>query len=148
MLLQAVNVKCITSQQHITHTHRIDYQPKFADKYNQEDSPVPGFVDCLVEICPARHSPSSHHHLFISMSVVLTRQVRLKVGAGAAKPGPAIGQALGPLGLNMAEFCKQFNEATKNYEKDIPVPVVLSGQFRSYQIDSFSYLLFILFSIF
>ncbi len=61
------------------------------------------------------------------MSVVLTRHVRLRVGAGAAKPGPAIGQALGPLGLNMAEFCKQFNEATKIYDKDTPIPVVLSG---------------------
>jgi len=27
----------------------------------------------------------------------------------------------------MAEFCKQFNEQTKNYEKDVPVPVLLSG---------------------
>lgn len=59
--------------------------------------------------------------------VTLTRTVRLRVGAGAAKPGPAIGQALGPLGLNMAEFCKQFNDRTKNMDKDTPVPVVLSG---------------------
>jgi len=51
----------------------------------------------------------------------------LRVGAGSAKPGPAIGQALGPLGLNMAEFCKQFNEKTKAYDKDIPVPVVLEA---------------------
>lgn len=29
----------------------------------------------------------------------LLRQVRLRVGAGSAKPGPAIGQALGPLGM-------------------------------------------------
>jgi len=49
------------------------------------------------------------------------------VGAGAAKPGPAIGQALGPLGLNMADFCKQFNEKTKDYEKDTPLPVELSA---------------------
>lgn len=35
------------------------------------------------------------------MSVTLLRTVRLKVGAGAAKPGPAIGQALGPLGILM-----------------------------------------------
>ena len=42
------------------------------------------------------------------------RTVRLTVGAGAAKPGPGIGQALGPLGLNMAEFCKQFNEVRAN----------------------------------
>eukprot|EP01032_Pedospumella_encystans_P013037 gene13037-15036_t len=47
--------------------------------------------------------------------------------AGAAKPGPAIGQALGPLGLNMADFCKQFNEKTKLMEKDIPIPVSLSA---------------------
>lgn len=60
-------------------------------------------------------------------SVVLNRTVRLMVGAAAAKPGPAIGQALGPLGLNMAEFCKQFNEVTKGYEKDTPIPVVVSG---------------------
>jgi ribosomal protein L11 len=33
---------------------------------------------------------------------------------------------VGPLGLNMAEFCKQFNEATKLHEKDVPVPVTLS----------------------
>lgn len=78
------------------------------------------------------------------MSVTLLRTVRLRVGAGAgelarlemwnensplpsAKPGPAIGQALGPLGLNMAEFCKQFNERTKNMEKDTPIPVELSA---------------------
>ena len=61
------------------------------------------------------------------MSVELVRKVRLLVGAGAAKPGPAIGQALGPLGLNMADFCKQFNEVTKTYEKDVPIPVELSA---------------------
>ena len=61
------------------------------------------------------------------MSVSLLRTVRLRVGAGTAKPGPAIGQALGPLGLNMAEFCKQFNDRTKEMEKDTPIPVILSA---------------------
>jgi len=61
------------------------------------------------------------------MSISLLRKVRLRIGAGAAKPGPAIGQALGPLGLNMADFCKQFNESTKAHEKDIPIPVELSA---------------------
>ena len=61
------------------------------------------------------------------MSVHLLRKVRLLVGAGSAKPGPGIGQALGPLGLNMADFCKQFNEVTKNHEKDVPIPVDLSA---------------------
>jgi large subunit ribosomal protein L11 len=63
----------------------------------------------------------------MSGGVVLNRTVRLLVGAGAAKPGPAIGQALGPLGVNMAEFCKQFNDRTKTLEKDTPTPVVLSA---------------------
>ena len=61
------------------------------------------------------------------MSVTLVRKVRLRVGAGIAKPGPAIGQALGPLGLNMADFCKQFNEKTKLFEKETPIPVDLSA---------------------
>ena len=62
------------------------------------------------------------------MSIALIRQVRLRIGAGTAKPGPAIGQALGPLGLNMAEFCKQFNDVTKDFEKEVPVPVKFSGE--------------------
>ena len=54
--------------------------------------------------------------------------MRLLVGAGAAKPGPAIGQTLGPLGVNMAEFCKQFNaETEKIYKKETPVTVFLSA---------------------
>ena len=57
------------------------------------------------------------------------RAVRLKVPSCAARPGPAIGQALGPLGINMAEFCKQFNEVTesKGYVKDIPLSVTLNA---------------------
>ena len=37
---------------------------------------------------------------------------RLRVPAGIAKPSPALGQALGPLGVNMMEFCKDFNAKT------------------------------------
>jgi hypothetical protein len=72
------------------------------------------------------HSRSPNCKVAMS-GVILNRTVRLLVNAGAAKPGPAIGQALGPLGLNMADFCKQFNERTKTYEKDITLPVKLSG---------------------
>ena len=56
------------------------------------------------------------------------RHVKLRVPAGTARPGPAIGQALGPLGINMAEFCKQFNDKSEQlYEKDTPVSVRLSA---------------------
>ena len=58
----------------------------------------------------------------------LVRHVMLRVPAGAARPGPAIGQALGPLGINMAEFCKQFNaESEKTYVKDTPLSVRLNA---------------------
>lgn len=65
------------------------------------------------------------------------RHVKLRVPSGAAKPGPAIGQALGPLGINMAEFCKQFNEISENlYEKGTPLGVRLSAYSdRTFKFD-------------
>lgn len=57
----------------------------------------------------------------------LVRTVMLRVPAGAAKPGPAIGQALGPLGVNMAEFCKQFNDKSKDLIAQTPCPVKLQA---------------------
>lgn len=56
------------------------------------------------------------------------RHVKLRVPAGAARPGPAIGQALGPLGINMAEFCKQFNDQSASlYAKGVPLGVLMSA---------------------
>lgn len=58
----------------------------------------------------------------------LLRYVTLRVPAATAKPGPSIGQALGPLGINMAEFCKQFNERTEpQFERDTPLTVRLAA---------------------
>jgi len=53
--------------------------------------------------------------------------IRLVVLSGKAAPSPAIGQALGPLGLNMMGFCKEFNERTKDHIENIPTPVILSA---------------------
>jgi large subunit ribosomal protein L11 len=47
--------------------------------------------------------------------------------SGEAKAGPAIGQALGPLGVNMAEFCKQFNAATAHMKPGLPTPCRLTS---------------------
>lgn len=52
--------------------------------------------------------------------------IKLEVPAGAANPSPPIGPALGQRGLNIMEFCKGFNDATKDMEKGMPVPVVIS----------------------
>lgn len=60
-------------------------------------------------------------------SGALKATVKLLVNSGKAAPSPAIGQALGPLGLNMMEFCKQFNDRTKHMVPDIPTPVVLNA---------------------
>jgi len=40
--------------------------------------------------------------------------VKLQVSAGAATPAPPVGSALGPHGINIMDFCKQFNSRTAN----------------------------------
>ena len=40
--------------------------------------------------------------------------LKLQIQAGAANPAPPIGPALGQHGVNIAQFCQQFNEASKN----------------------------------
>ena len=45
--------------------------------------------------------------------------VKLQLEAGKANPAPPVGTALGPHGINIAEFCKQFNDATKTMMGDI-----------------------------
>ena len=52
--------------------------------------------------------------------------VKLQVPAGSANPSPPIGPALGQQGVNIMEFCKQFNAATQNLEKGLPIPVVIT----------------------
>ncbi len=51
--------------------------------------------------------------------------IKLQVPAGAANPAPPVGPALGQHGVNIMEFCKQFNAATQGREGMI-IPVVIS----------------------
>jgi len=51
--------------------------------------------------------------------------IKLQVPAGKANPAPPIGTALGPQGVNIMEFCKQFNAKTANLG-DIKIPVVIT----------------------
>src|SRR3954453_7157994 len=53
--------------------------------------------------------------------------VKLQVPAGQANPSPPIGPALGQQGVNIMEFCKQFNAQTANVEKGLPLQVVITG---------------------
>ena len=52
--------------------------------------------------------------------------IKLQVPAGAANPSPPIGPALGQRGVNIMEFCKQFNAATQEIEKTTPLPTIIT----------------------
>jgi large subunit ribosomal protein L11 len=52
--------------------------------------------------------------------------IKLQIPAGKANPSPPVGTALGPRGLNIMEFCKQFNAATQSLEPGMPIPVVIT----------------------
>lgn len=61
---------------------------------------------------------------------------RLRVLSGKATPSPAIGQALGPLGVNMAEFCKKFNDETAKLTPGMPIPTLLTAyEDRTYKFE-------------
>ncbi len=52
--------------------------------------------------------------------------IKLQVPAGTANPSPPIGPALGQRGVNIMEFCKAFNAATQEMEKNAPIPTVIT----------------------
>ena len=60
------------------------------------------------------------------MAKKVTGYVKLQVPAGAANPSPPIGPALGQQGVNIMEFCKQFNAQTQKLEKGLPIPVIIT----------------------
>ncbi len=61
--------------------------------------------------------------------------LKLQVPAGAASPSPPIGPALGQRGLNIMQFCKDFNAKSQNFEKNAPCPTIIT----IYQDKSFSF---------
>lgn len=70
-----------------------------------------------------------------SKKQIITK-VKLQIPAGKANPAPPIGPALGQHGLNIMDFCKQYNAATKD-KGDMIVPVEIS----IYKDRSFSFIL-------
>lgn len=60
------------------------------------------------------------------MAKEITGYIKLQIPAGKANPAPPIGPALGQAGLNIMEFCKQFNAATQQKEAGMPIPVVIT----------------------
>ncbi|AIT62727.1 50S ribosomal protein L11 [Coxiella burnetii] len=60
------------------------------------------------------------------MAKKITGYIRLQIKAGEANPSPPVGPALGQHGVNIREFCESFNTATKNIEKGLPTPVIIT----------------------
>ena len=69
------------------------------------------------------------------MAKKLIGEVRLQISAGQANPAPPVGPALGQAGINIMEFCKQFNAATQQ-SAGLVIPVVISV----YQDRSFTFI--------
>ena len=61
------------------------------------------------------------------MARKIVKVVKLQVPAGKANPSPPIGPALGQRGLNIMEFCKEFNARTQALESGMPIPVVITA---------------------
>lgn len=59
------------------------------------------------------------------MAKEITGKIKLQIEAGKANPAPPVGPALGQHGVNIMEFCKAFNDATKD-QMGMVIPVVIT----------------------
>lgn len=67
----------------------------------------------------------------------VTAVIKLQCPAGKATPAPPVGPALGPHGVSAPQFVQQFNDATKNMEPGLIIPVIITV----YADKSFSFIL-------
>lgn len=70
------------------------------------------------------------------MAKKVTGMIKLQITAGKATPAPPVGPALGPSGINIMQFCKEFNAKTSQ-QAGLIIPVVITV----YQDRSFSFIL-------
>ncbi len=70
------------------------------------------------------------------MAKKITAQIKLQCPAGAANPAPPVGPALGQHGVNIMDFCKQFNAKTQS-QAGLIIPVIITV----YQDRTFSFIL-------
>lgn len=71
------------------------------------------------------------------MAKKVKTQVKLQIPAGQANPAPPVGPALGQHGVNIMQFCNEFNAKTKNMEQGMLIPVIIT----IYEDRSFTFVL-------
>jgi large subunit ribosomal protein L11 len=69
------------------------------------------------------------------MAKKVTAMIKLQIPAGKANPAPPVGPALGQHGVNIMEFCKQFNARTQKLGDDV-IPIIITV----YQDRSFTFI--------
>lgn len=69
------------------------------------------------------------------MAKKITKKIKLVISAGKATPAPPVGTALGPAGINIGEFVKQFNDATREMDGLVPAEISI------YEDRSFDFVL-------
>lgn len=57
------------------------------------------------------------------MAKKVSKKIKLVIAAGKATPAPPVGTALGPAGINIGEFVKQFNDATREMDGLVPAEI-------------------------
>ena len=70
------------------------------------------------------------------MAKKITAQIKLHVPGAQANPAPPVGPALGQRGVNIMQFCKQFNDQTKNKEG-----LILPAVITVYEDKSFTFII-------
>lgn len=70
------------------------------------------------------------------MAKKIKTTLKLQLEAGKANPAPPVGTALGPHGINIQEFCKQFNDATKDM-----IGNIVPAEITIFEDRSFSFIL-------
>jgi large subunit ribosomal protein L11 len=69
------------------------------------------------------------------MAKKIVAKVKIQLPAGQATPAPPVGPALGQYGVNIGEFCRQFNDKTKN-----DTGMIIPAEVTIYQDHSFSFI--------
>ncbi len=69
------------------------------------------------------------------MAKKIVGEVKIQIEAGKANPAPPVGTALGPKGINIMDFCKQFNEKTSG-----DVGTIIPAVITIYEDKSFSFI--------